>query len=80
MNTIRERIQRVMGAVFDVTPEEITEQASPGTVEQWDSLRQINLIVALEEEFEVRFPEDTLEQLISLQLIELSLRDLGVAD
>lgn len=71
-----DEIRKVMGAVFGVAPETIGEETSPGNIEQWDSLRHMSLVLALEEEFGVRFPDDELDQLISLRLIELSLDQL----
>lgn len=73
---VSERIFSVMSAVFGVDRSKLGEGAAPGTVEQWDSLRHMNLVLALEEEFGVRFAEDQIEQLMSFPLIELSLREL----
>lgn len=77
---LSERIRTVMGAVFGIAPADIDEQASPGRIEQWDSLRHMNLVLALEEEFDVRFPEDKIEHLLSFPLIELTIKELGVKD
>ncbi len=71
-----EVICKVMGEVFGIEQTEIGDNASPGNIEQWDSLRHMSLVLALEEEFDVRFPEEDLDQLISLQLIKLSLNQL----
>ncbi len=73
---LAERIRNVMGAVFGMDPLQISEEASPGNIEKWDSLRHMNLVLALEEEFGVRFRDDQVDQLISFQLISLNLREL----
>jgi acyl carrier protein len=65
-----------MAAVFGVDQAAIGNDATPGTIAAWDSLRHMNLVLALEEEFDIRFPENEIEQLISFGLIELSLREL----
>ncbi|HVJ42753.1 MAG TPA: acyl carrier protein [Dongiaceae bacterium] len=72
-----DRIRTVMADVFGIDAGSISEDASQGTIEQWDSLRHMNLILALEEEFEVRFPEDQIDQLASFKLIALSLDELA---
>lgn len=77
---LAERIQKVMGDVFGIDPAVIDEQASPGRIEQWDSLRHMNLVLALEDEFGIRFSEDKIEQLVSYPLIALSLKELGIPD
>lgn len=76
---LAKRIRNVMGRVFGVEVSSIGDNASPGDIEQWDSLRHMNLVLALEDEFNVRFPDDQVEQLISFPLIELSLRELLLA-
>jgi len=78
---LADSIRNVMARVFGVELVCIGDNASPGNIEQWDSLRHMNLVLALEDEFNVRFPDDQVEQLISFPLIELSLRELlPVAD
>lgn len=71
-----ERLRNVMGAVFEINPTTISDEATPGDIEKWDSLRHMNLILALEDEFGVRFRDDQVEQLISFRLIALNLREL----
>jgi len=73
---MEERVKQVMAMVFGVAAHEIGANAAPGTIEAWDSMRHMNLVIALEEEFGVRFGEDQIEQLISLPLICLTLREL----
>ena len=77
---LAKRISTVMGAVFGINPETIDADASAGNIERWDSMRHMNLVLALEDEFGVRFPDDQVEQLISYRLIELSLRELLPGD
>lgn len=72
-----DRIRQVMAAVFEMDKAEIGTDATPGQIVQWDSLRHMNLVLALEEEFAVRFPEEQVEQLVSFELIELSLKELS---
>jgi acyl carrier protein len=73
---ITENIRMVMGAVFGIDPKKISVEATPDNVEQWDSLRHMNLILALEDEFRVRFRDDQVQQLITFRLIELNLLEL----
>ncbi len=75
-----ERIARVMAEVFGIDPSMINEDASPGGIEQWDSLRHMNLVVALEEEFDVRFPDDSISEMVSFKLIMFHLKSLLPSD
>ena len=49
------RIKKVMGDVFNIGVDSINSDSSPDNIENWDSLKHMNLIIALEEEFEIEF-------------------------
>ena len=66
---ISDRIKNVMSAVFGISNEEINDESSPDTIESWDSLKHMNLVVSLEEEFNVEFTDDNIIELINMKLI-----------
>ena len=70
------RIKQVMSAVFEVPVESINNDASSDTIENWDSLRHLNLILALEEEFGITIPDEEVGNLVNYKLIELVINDL----
>ena len=72
---LNDKIKAIMAAVFKVDIAEIKEEISAANFEKWDSLAHINLVVALEQEFEVRIPDDLVEDLLSFKLVELTLRE-----
>ena len=45
------------------------DDASPDTIESWDSLKHMNLIVALEEEFKTEFSDDNIIEMMNYKLI-----------
>jgi acyl carrier protein len=55
MNEIRERLQQVFRQVFDDPEAVLTDGMSAKDVEGWDSLQHINLIIAVEKHFGIRF-------------------------
>jgi acyl carrier protein len=69
MNDIKERIRSVLAVVFGIEVEQIKDNAEPGLIESWDSLRHMSLIVALEEEFDITFTDDEMTELLNLELI-----------
>lgn len=69
MNQINERIRNVMAIVFGIEVDQIKDNAEPGLIETWDSLRHMNLIVALEEEFEINFTDNEITELLNFELI-----------
>lgn len=76
MATTEERLKNVMSAVFEVPAETINDESSADTIESWDSLRHLNLILALEEEFEVSIPDEEVGNLVNFKLINLVINDL----
>jgi acyl carrier protein len=70
------KIKEVMSAVFEIPLESISDDSSYDNIENWDSLRHLNLILALEEEFEVSIPDEEVGNLVNYKLIELIINDL----
>lgn len=76
--SVPERIRGVVADVFGVEIGSLSDKSSPDTITEWDSLGHINLVLALESEFDVSLsPEDALDML-SLALIARVLTDKGV--
>ena len=69
-NKLAERIKKVMFAVFEIPVEQIKDDSSVDTIESWDSLKHMNLIVALEEEFNVQFTDDEIIEMMNYLLIK----------
>ena len=69
-NKLEDRIKNIMSAVFEIPEEQIKDNSSPDTIESWDSLKHMNLIIALEEEFEVEFTDNEIFELMNYTLIK----------
>ncbi len=68
------RLREVFASVFDLEPEVISTEMSMRTFAGWDSLRQIQLVLALEDEFKVSFSEQEVAKLVSFSLFADALR------
>ncbi len=68
-NNIKERIKNVMSAVFTISKNQIKDDASPDSIDSWDSLKHMNLVVALEEEFKIQFSDIEITELLSYPTI-----------
>jgi acyl carrier protein len=55
MNDVQDRLADTIRDVFDDPALQINRATTAADVEGWDSLTHINLIVAVEKEFRVRF-------------------------
>ena len=76
MDNTEQRIKQVMADVFDMPAETILENVSQGNLEGWDSLKHLDLVVALEEEFEITIPVEEVGNLISFKLIVVIIKEL----
>ena len=54
-NEILEKLNEVFIDVFDDENIKITDTTTADDIEEWDSLEHINLIVAVEQEFKIKF-------------------------
>jgi len=52
---ILEKLQKIFREVFDDEALILTRETSANDIEDWDSLMQINIIVACEDEFGLKF-------------------------
>jgi acyl carrier protein len=69
------KIKEVMAAVLGVDPSTISEDDSMDSIESWNSLRQMSLVLALEEEFGVSFPDEDAANATSFKLLSLVLQE-----
>ena len=71
-----ETLKQVMATLLNVDAAAIGPDASMDTIASWDSLRHMNLVLALEEEFKVAIPDEDAGNITSYKLIKLVLADL----
>ena len=64
-DAVEARIREIMTIVFK-RPVESGEPVSRATEPAWDSLRHVELVFSIEDEFGVRFDEEELPELTSL--------------
>jgi acyl carrier protein len=68
---LKEVISNVLGVPIDA----INDNSSPDSIDKWDSLSHLNLVMAIEVEFDVELtPEDSMDML-SVKLIRMILSD-----
>ena len=69
-NKLEDRIKNIISAVFEIPEEQIKDHSSPDTIESWDSLKHMNLIIALEGELNIEFTDDEIFEMMNYALIE----------
>jgi acyl carrier protein len=78
MSAAEQKLKQVMADVFAVTPESINETASVDTLDKWDSLNHLTLVLALEEAFNVSFTEEQIVEMLNYPLLKAVLEENGV--
>jgi acyl carrier protein len=71
-----DKLKQVMATMLKVEASVIDADSSMDTMPNWDSLRHMNLVLALEEEFRVVIPDEDAGNITSYKLIKLVLEDL----
>lgn len=63
---ILEKLQEVFRDIFDDEEFVIYETTTRQDIEEWDSLANINIIIAIEQEFNIKINLEELEQLTDI--------------
>jgi acyl carrier protein len=72
-------LRSVVSRVLAVPNGDVSDATSMETVEAWDSIRHLHIVLALEEQFAVSFDEERALEITSVPLIRTALSELGVA-
>lgn len=67
--SVHERVTRAMADVFDVPAGEISAETTPETLEAWDSINHLSLVLALEQTFGISFDLDEIPELTTVDAI-----------
>lgn len=68
---VEARVRKVIADVFNVPENQVDENCSSETLDAWDSLGHLQVIMAIEKEFDVRFKTTDLPALMSVpQLVK----------
>jgi acyl carrier protein len=73
-----DRLRQTVAEVLGVNPYLLSEESSPSTVSSWDSLGHLNLVIALEEEFEVNLSAEEVLAMRNMGSIRRILHQYGV--
>lgn len=69
--TTDDTLKSVLATLFGLDAAGITDTTSMDTVEAWDSIQHMNLVLAIEEEFGISIPDEDAANITSFALIRL---------
>ncbi len=58
-----EHVRNIASDIFGVPVDKITAESSPETIENWDSMQHLNLVLAVEEKFGVQLEPEDIEKM-----------------
>ncbi|MEK6644845.1 MAG: acyl carrier protein [Planctomycetota bacterium] len=73
-----DKFKSAVSAILGVPPSEVVDSLSSESVDSWDSLNHINLISAMEQEFGVMLPTESMAAFQSIAGLKSLLADHGV--
>ena len=79
MNTNEQLLKNTLAIVFNVPALLIGEESSMDTLSQWDSVKHLNLVLAIEDAFNVSLTEEQSLEILSFPLIKVVLGEHGIS-
>jgi len=58
-----QQVRSIASDIFGVPADKIGAESSPETIENWDSMQHLNLVLAIEEKFGVQLEPEDIEQM-----------------
>jgi acyl carrier protein len=75
---MEDRINRVLKRVFDLTDADLAKDLTRTDIAKWDSLTHMDLVVSLEQEFQMNFTIDEIIAIDGIAKVRSILREKGV--
>jgi acyl carrier protein len=70
-------LRNILADVLEISPEEVTPDLNIGMVDNWDSFRHLQAMLAVEGEYGVQFDPQRIPELTSVSLIQAELEKKG---
>ena len=76
--SLLDRVISVVSRILKVRKAELNEESGLGTTTKWDSLNHTNIVLELENVFDIDFDFDELDRITTIGKIIISLESKGV--
>ena len=71
-------LKQVLADIFNIDVESINDTTSVDTVKEWDSLKHLNLVLALEEQYKITLTVEQTVEILNYPLIKVVLEEHGI--
>jgi acyl carrier protein len=72
------KLKQIFADVFGVDSNFIDENSSVDTIEKWDSFNHMKLVLALEEQYDLKFQMNQTIEMLSYPLVKVVLSEHGI--
>jgi acyl carrier protein len=72
-------LRDILADVLEISPDEVTPELSMAAVDNWDSFRHLQAVLAIEGEYGVQFDPQRIPDLTSVALLQSELEKKGVS-
>jgi acyl carrier protein len=69
MEDTRDQVKQTVATLFNVDERSLTDETSPLTLPEWDSMGQLMLILELEQQFDMQIGPEVAEKLTNIAAI-----------
>lgn len=72
-------LRDLLADILEIEPEQVTPELTMGVVDNWDSFRHLQIILAVEGEYGVQLDPQRIPELTSVALLQAELEKKGAA-
>lgn len=77
-SALTHRVIEIAADVFGIASENLSKHSSTDSVDAWDSISHLNLMLSLEQAFGTTIPPERMPELKSIEKVVAELRRLGL--
>jgi acyl carrier protein len=78
-DNVEQELKKILSAILEVKEEDIDDTSSMENIETWDSLKHLELMQAIEEQFDIVLSIDEVVEMTIFKVIKTTLAARGVA-
>jgi len=67
--SVLDQVRQIAADVFDLSVEHIAPADGPGTIDKWDSIQHLNLVLAVEQAFGLTFEPEEVDAMTGVQAV-----------
>lgn len=67
---MNDQVRRIVADVLGMDEERVTEDLSPSTADNWDSMNHLHIVTAIEEEFGIQLTMEEVQAIDAVKTLE----------